>query len=51
MMGNDPDCSKWIKKYRVNTSEDQGRSFRERRKEKTTEGCLNLKKIKQAYLK
>ena len=32
MMGNDPDCSKWIKKYRVNAPEDQGRNVRERRR-------------------
>ena len=38
MMGNDPDCSKWIKKYRVNTSEDQGRSPRERRRERRRRG-------------
>ena len=38
MMGNDPDCSKWIKKYRVNAPEDQGRNVRERRRERRRRG-------------
>ncbi len=38
MMGNDPDCSKWIKKYRVNTPDDQGRNPRERRRERRRRG-------------
>ncbi len=38
MMGNDPDCSKWIKKYRVNAPEDQGRNVRERRRERRKRG-------------
>ena len=38
MMGNDPDCSKWIKKYRVNNSEDHDRSVREKRRERRRRG-------------
>ena len=38
MMGNDPDCSKWIKKYRINAPEDQGRNVRERRRERRRRG-------------
>ena len=38
MMGNDPDCSKWIKKYRVKTSQDQDRGVRERRRERRRRG-------------
>ncbi len=41
MMGNDPDCSKWIKKYRVNAPEDQGRIVRERRRERRKRGQNN----------
>jgi len=32
MMGNDPDCSKWIRKYRDPTAEGSGRGGRKRRR-------------------
>ena len=38
MMGNDPDCSKWIKKYRIASSDENGRGNRERRRERRRRG-------------
>ena len=32
MMGNDPDCKNWIKKYRVPSAEGEGRGGRKRRR-------------------
>jgi 5-methyltetrahydrofolate--homocysteine methyltransferase len=32
MMGNDPDCKNWIKKYRVPPAEGEGRGGRKRRR-------------------
>jgi len=38
MMGNDPDCFKWIKKYRVANSDDQSRGNRQRRRARQRRG-------------
>jgi 5-methyltetrahydrofolate--homocysteine methyltransferase len=35
MMGNDPDCKNWIKKYRVPSAEGEGRGGRKRRRSST----------------
>jgi 5-methyltetrahydrofolate--homocysteine methyltransferase len=32
MMGNDPNCKNWIKKYREPTAEGEGRGGRKRRR-------------------
>ena len=34
MMGNDPDCSTWIKKYRIASTDENVRGNRERRRER-----------------
>jgi len=38
MMGNDPDCSKWIKKYRIASTDENVRGNRERRRERRRKG-------------
>ena len=48
MMGNDPDCSKWIKKYRISTPENQGRVFREKRRERIPRTCGTRNEVETA---
>ena len=38
MMGNDPDCSKWIKKYRIASKDENVKGNRERRRERRRRG-------------
>ena len=38
MMGNDPDCSEWIKKYRIASTDENVRGNRERRRERRRRG-------------
>ena len=38
MMGNDPDCSKWIKKYRIASTDENVKGNRERRRERRRKG-------------
>ena len=38
MMGNDPDCSTWIKKYRIASTDENVRGNRERRRERRRRG-------------
>ena len=38
MMGNDPDCSKWIKKYRIASTDENVKGNRERRRERRRRG-------------
>ena len=38
MMGNDPDCSTWIKKYRIASTDENVRGNRERRRERRRKG-------------
>lgn len=38
MMGNDPDCSTWIKKYRIASTDEKVRGNRERRRERRRRG-------------
>jgi len=38
MMGNDPDCSKWIKRYRIASTDENVKGNRERRRERRRRG-------------